>query len=70
MKKTFAALTFGGFVLFTFEAYDTFTAREIVGSLRKGSETIIRVRLLRKDDMGPSGTAGIPQRGRLQTYTP
>ena len=70
MKKTFAALTFGGFVLFTFEAYDTFTAREIVGSLRKGRETIIRVRLLRKDDMGPSGTAGIPQRGRLQAYTP
>ena len=63
MKKTFAALTFGGFVLFTFEAYDTFTAHEIVGSLRKGSETIIRVRLLRKDDMGPSGTAEIPQRG-------
>jgi hypothetical protein len=70
MKKTFAALTFDGYALFTFKAYDTFTAREIVGSLRKGSETISRVRLLRKDDMGPSGTAGIPQRGRLQAYTP
>jgi hypothetical protein len=63
MRRTFAALTFGDFVLFTFKAYDTFTAREIVGSLRKGSETIIRVRLLHKDDMGPSGTAEIPQRG-------
>jgi hypothetical protein len=63
MKKTFAALAFGGGVLFTFKAYDTFTAREIVGSLRKGSESIIRVRLLRKGDMGSSGTAEIPQRG-------
>jgi hypothetical protein len=63
MKKTFAALTFGGGVLFTFKAYDTFTAREVVGFLRKGSESIIRVRLLRKDDVGPSGTAEIPRRG-------
>ena len=63
MKKTFAALTFGGDVLFTFRAYDTFTAREIARSLRKGGETVIGVRLLRNDDMGPSGTAEIPQRG-------
>jgi hypothetical protein len=63
VKKTFAALTYGGYVLFTFKAYDTFTAREIVRSIRKENETIIRVRLLRKDDMGPSGTAEIPQRG-------
>ena len=70
MKKTFAALTSDGYVLFTFKAYDTFTAREVVGSLRKASETIIGVRLLRKDDVGPSGAAEIPQRGRLQAYTP
>jgi hypothetical protein len=63
MKKTFAALTFDGYAVFTFKAYDTFTAREIVRSLRKGSEAIIRVRFLRKDDIGLSGTAEIPQRG-------
>ena len=35
MKKTFAALTFGGFVLFTFEAYDTFTAQRLSGPYAK-----------------------------------
>ena len=51
MTKTFAAMTVGGFVLFTFDAKNSTEARETVKSLRKRSDTITGVRLLKANDI-------------------
>lgn len=54
--KTFAAITTGGWVLFIFDAVDSVEARQVVRSLRKRSDTIVAIRLLRSDDMPYTGT--------------
>jgi len=56
MLKTFAAITTGGFVLFTVQAKNTKDALDTVRAVRKRSDTIEKVRLLRADDMGIGGT--------------
>lgn len=58
----FAAITTGGYVLFSFNARDTREARETVKSLRKRSDTITGVRKLRATDTGLFG-GPVQQRG-------
>lgn len=53
--KLWAAITTGGYVLYTVEARDGITARAMVQSARKRSDVIETVRLLRPDDMGMMG---------------
>jgi hypothetical protein len=50
-NKIFAAIGVGGFVEFTVSASNSKEARDTVKSLRRRSETIEAVRLLRFDDM-------------------
>lgn len=54
--KNFAAITAGGYVLFAFKAANSEEARALVArSLRKRSDTIEKIRLLRDDMSGPMG---------------
>lgn len=59
---TYAAITTGGYVLFSFRAESGADARETAKSLRTRSDTITSIRKLREDDMGLFG-AEITMRG-------
>jgi len=61
--KIFAAIGPGGYVTFTVTARNTKEAREMVRNLKRNSETIEAVRLLRFDDMPAEGREFPDHRG-------
>jgi len=61
--KTFVAITTGGWALFTVQAENSKQARDFVRSLKRRSETVEAVRLLRDDDKAYNLLDKIPGRG-------
>jgi hypothetical protein len=54
--KRFAAIDLAGYVMFTVEAANAAQARRDVQSVKTRSESVVKVRLLRSDDMARSGS--------------